>query len=44
MIDIKHERWLPPYVIIAAKITEDDGTARDKIALSRNLRRSATSM
>jgi len=37
MVGIKHERWLPSYVIVAAKITEDDGTARDKVAHIKEL-------
>src|SRR5262244_2415719 len=44
MVGIKHERWLSPYVIIAAKITEDEAQHVIRSPVSRNLRRSATSM
>jgi hypothetical protein len=32
MVGIEHEGWLPPDVIIAAKITEDNGTVYIKVA------------
>src|SRR5438876_1944080 len=34
---VSNVRWLPPYVIIAAKLAEDNGTARDKIARIKEL-------